>query len=385
MRHSLVKEAGRTRIAIGRKVDVTIRILALFVVWVSSCLLFAQAPKPPSLKEQLEAQYPSGTVLAIQKQGILGVALSSSKTCAAKFQDGSLKPPGASCTTPLKDSSRLLTVGEKVSPSEIQVNLALGQISFWIVECDSCNKGTPSSSYKAQIEFQFATAYLEKGNVSEIEDTIGKVLSIDDSANQPAQSAQPASDVLTNADVIKMVKAKLGDDIIISTVNTSDCNFDTSVNGMVKLKEAGVSDPVIKAMRDVQAAANAPANDQGPASQPDAQPAQPQGPPPVPGQLSFSVKHRHYIFNLGGPDTEYYCPGTLSILPDGTVGFDCAPADDPSGHGEHLSFAPGSFKQAKMSVGRLHLASKGQGNFDFAGNRDDLNQALAKIAPQVQK
>jgi len=237
----------------------------LLVLWVSPWALFAQTAKPPSLKEQLEAQYPPGTVLAVKKEGILGVALSSSKTCAAKYRDGNLKPPEVSCTAPLKDSSRLLTVGEKVHPSEIQVNLAQEQISFWIVECDSCNKGTPSSSYKALIEFQFAKAYLEKGSVSEIEDTIGQVLSLDEGADQQSQPAQNSSDVLTNSDVVKMAKAKLGDGIIISTVKSSACNFDTSVSGMVKLKEAGVSDPVIQAMRDAQEAAKAAENESVPA------------------------------------------------------------------------------------------------------------------------
>src|SRR5713226_9372764 len=230
-------------------------------------------------------------------------------------------------------------------------------------------------------EFQFAKGYLEKGRVSEIEDTISQLLSLEEGADQQSQPAQNGGDVLTNSDVVKMVKAKLGDGIIISTVRSSACNFDTSVNGMVKLKEAGVSDPVIQAMRDAQDASNAAANDQGPAPTSNTQSAQPEGPPPVPGQLSFSVKHRHSFFwNPGTSDVEYYCSGTLSVTPDGTVAYECTQTDDPSGRCEHLSFAPGSLKQVKIGLaGNLHLASKTQGNFDFYGNRNDIKQAQAAL------
>jgi len=560
----------------------------LLVLWVSPWALFAQTAKPPSLKEQLEAQYPPGTVLTIQKEGILGVAPTSSKTCAAKYQGGNLKPPEVPCTAPLKNSSRLLTVGEKVNPSGIQVNLVQEKISFGIVECDSCNKGTTSSSYKAQIEFQFSKAYLEKGSVSEIEDTISKVLSLEESADQQTQPTQDSSEVLTNSDVVKMVKAKLGDGIVISTIKSSACNFDTSVDGMVKLKTADVSDAVIQAMRNATCAEpqpasldvsghwtatsmnskrngpvslevdldqrpdgsvtgrtllngtviaksvgtlqgdtlnytstqiitncpgtftgavtfagdtasghyegtdcrgsiqdgaismsrrqeSPPANEQASAENPvaghyvsDQKPAEyldlgSDGKffwkvggrdfsgsyfvsedalvlrfPPVgatahgkldsgrftccssnglgpgetallddesknwvrqgearaaakpPGTVSYSFRHRHsaIVSNLFSQtsETEYYCSGTLSVSPDGTVAYDCAQTDDPSSRCEHVSFGPGALKQVKIGLaGNLHLESKTQGKFDFYGNRDDINQAQAAIAPLIQK
>jgi hypothetical protein len=359
-----------------RGAGVAIQALTLFVLSVSTLPLFAQAPKPPSLKEQLEAQFPAETVLAIQKDGILGVALASSKTCAAKYQDGKLSPPDASCTAPLKNTSRPLTVGQKVNPAKIDVDLAKERISFQIVECASCNPGSESSPYKSQIDFQFGKGYLEKAGVSQIEDTISEVLAFDQptqptdgSQAVPGQPGEPHDEVLTNSDVVKMAKAGLGDGIIISTIKASACNFDTSVNAMVKLKEAGVSDPVIQAMRDAQP----------PPSEP--KPESP-GAPQAPGQ-SFSVQHRH--FNLGN-STVTSCSGTLSVSPDGTVAYDCAQADNSTGRCDHVSFAPGALKQVKIGIGgNLHLASKTQGNFDFYGNRDDIKQAQATIAPLIQK
>lgn len=372
------------------RIVLVIGILTLLVLGVLPGPLRAQAP---SLKEQLEAQYAPGTVLVVQKEGILGVAPASGKTCAAKFLNGNLKPPDASCTAPLKNSSRMLTVGEKVNPSEIQVNVAQEKISFGLVECDSCNKGATSSSYKALVEFQFAKGYLEKGNVPEIEDTIGQLLSIDQSEDQQTQQpTQNPSGVLTNADVVKMVKAKIGDGVIISTIKTEPCcNFDVSVNGMIKLKEAGVSDGVIQAMRDAQASANAasdqgaPPGEQGAAPPTEAQAVQPTPAPSVPGQLRFSVRHRHSLWQTSD-SLVHYCSGTLSVFPDGTVAYDCEQTDDPSGRCDHVSFAPGSLKQAKIGfAGVLHIESKDQGKFDFFGKSEDLKQALEKIAPQVQK
>jgi hypothetical protein len=347
-------------------------------------LLFAQIPEQPTLKEQLEAQYPPGTVLTIQKQGILAFALSSTKICPAKYQNNNLKPPEGSCTLPLKGLSRLLTVGEKVHPSEIQVNLPLEQISFWIIECDLCNKEIPSSSYKAQIEFQFAKGYIEKGGIPEIEDTISQVLSFDDSGDQSAQST---GEVLTNNDVLKMVKAKLGDGIVISTVKSSVCDFDTSVSGMVKLKQAGVSDVVIQAMRDAKDAAKNATNESGPTDPVDPPQDPASAPAPVPGQVSFSVRHRHSVFwNTGTSEVEYFCSGTLSVSVDGTVSYSCTQTDDPSGRCENVSLSPGSLKEVKVGLGgNLHIVTKTQGKFDFYGDRKDIYQAQAAIAPLIRK
>jgi FKBP-type peptidyl-prolyl cis-trans isomerase len=226
----------------------------LLILWIAPWHLFAQSPKLPSLKEQLDAQYAPGTVLVIQKEGILGVP-SADKTCPSSYQDGRLKPPEISCADPLKGMSRPLARGTKVQPAGILVNLTQGEISIAIVEYDPCSERT-SSSYGAQIIFQFAKGYLEKGNVPEIEDTIGELLTVQGDDRQDQQAGD--SQVLTNCDVVKMVKAKLGEGIITSTIKSSPCSFDVSVRGMVGLKNAGVSDSVIQAMRDAQSAASAP-------------------------------------------------------------------------------------------------------------------------------
>ena len=62
----------------------------------------------------------------------------------------------------------------------------------------------------------------------------------------PRVSAQ----TLTNADVIKMVQAKLGDAVIVSEIKHSTCKFDTSPHALIELKQAGVSDAVLQAMTE---------------------------------------------------------------------------------------------------------------------------------------
>jgi hypothetical protein len=54
---------------------------------------------------------------------------------------------------------------------------------------------------------------------------------------------------LSNDDVIQMVSLGLSDDVIIEKVwSAAATNFDTSIEGLKLLKEAKVSDSVIKAM-----------------------------------------------------------------------------------------------------------------------------------------
>lgn len=54
---------------------------------------------------------------------------------------------------------------------------------------------------------------------------------------------------LTNADVIKMTNAGLSDEVIVATLQSmSDNKFDTSVDGLIALKNSKVGEAVIKAM-----------------------------------------------------------------------------------------------------------------------------------------
>ena len=53
---------------------------------------------------------------------------------------------------------------------------------------------------------------------------------------------------LTNADIIRMQKAGLSDEIILSKIATSTTNFDTGTQDLIQLRDAGVKNNIINAM-----------------------------------------------------------------------------------------------------------------------------------------
>lgn len=67
----------------------------------------------------------------------------------------------------------------------------------------------------------------------------------------PATSSAP-SEVLTNEEVIWLTLAKLPDSVILTKIRNSTCKFDVSTDGLIKLKQAGVSDAVIQAMTEAK-------------------------------------------------------------------------------------------------------------------------------------
>lgn len=68
-----------------------------------------------------------------------------------------------------------------------------------------------------------------------------------------------AQQSLDNASVIKLVKAGLSEDLIVTTVNSSAGTYDTSANGLIALKKAGASDKVIAAILMKASSAGVPA------------------------------------------------------------------------------------------------------------------------------
>jgi hypothetical protein len=97
----------------------------------------------------------------------------------------------------------------------------------------------------------------------------------------PPKSAAPVTPVLTNQDIIKLVKAQIPDDLIIQKISTSKTRFDTSVDALVALRGAGVSDRLLAVMMNPSAAASAgaaPSPAKAPASNPPPASAAPPGP-----------------------------------------------------------------------------------------------------------
>jgi len=65
-------------------------------------------------------------------------------------------------------------------------------------------------------------------------------------------SGGPASaekkEIVTNAMVIELMKAKLDEAVIVQKIQGSNTKFDLSVDGLIQLKKAGVSDSIIQSM-----------------------------------------------------------------------------------------------------------------------------------------
>ena len=68
-----------------------------------------------------------------------------------------------------------------------------------------------------------------------------------------------AQQAMNNDSVIKMMKAGLSDDIIVGSINSQPGQYDTSANGLIALKSAGVSDKVVGAIMSKATGASAPA------------------------------------------------------------------------------------------------------------------------------
>lgn len=101
-------------------------------------------------------------------------------------------------------------------------------------------------------------------------------------AKKAAPAAAPAAPAaLTNRDVIRMVQAKLSDDLIVTKIKTSKTRFDTSVDALIALREAGVSERLIEIMVNPAAASSdAPRTKLTDSTPPPAPP-----PPPEPATL----------------------------------------------------------------------------------------------------
>jgi hypothetical protein len=61
-------------------------------------------------------------------------------------------------------------------------------------------------------------------------------------------AAKGDSSILTNDDVVKMAKAGLGDDLVISKIRSSQCAFNLETDAIIALKEVGVSNAILGEM-----------------------------------------------------------------------------------------------------------------------------------------
>ena len=181
-------------------------VLTVLVAWP-----VAQA-QAPTLAEQLAAQYKvtkmgadtggaavvdAGTLLAIQKGGILGVPYTDKAVLTTKYEGGAVHSPNAlmvqgkksllghfSQTAAQGQTTHFFAKDDKVYATKVDVNLDKDQVAMSIVACDTCNKTDPPTYNKALVVFQFPKGTLAKAGAGEVEDTIGQLLAVSDDTQQ---------------------------------------------------------------------------------------------------------------------------------------------------------------------------------------------------------
>jgi len=165
----------------------------------SSATPAAKSAGPASLADQLTTKFKlvklgsrgqvvldPGTVLTVQKGGLVGFHPWLPKVCPSSYKDGKMNSPNSWCLMAARDVTHDLTKGEKVYVENIDVDRKNDKIEFKIVECDSCNGNR--SVYTATLEFHFSKGQLKSTDVDKITGVIGEVFAVD----APEETTQPA-------------------------------------------------------------------------------------------------------------------------------------------------------------------------------------------------
>ncbi len=186
------------------------RYTTALIVLIAVTTSLPAGAQAPTLQEQLAAQYKlvkmgsdtggysvveKGTLLKIEKGGILGVPYSDQSILSTKYENGQVHSPNTTVSKGLgfamkkfgkEQTTHLMAAGDKVYPQKIDVNVAKDTVTLGIVACDTCNKTDPPTAMKANVVFQFPKGSLANADAGQVEDTIGQLLSISNDDSQQA-------------------------------------------------------------------------------------------------------------------------------------------------------------------------------------------------------
>jgi hypothetical protein len=128
-----------------------------------------------------------GTVLAIQKGGILAVPYSDSSEFKSKYQNGTIKAPSGLALVGRKaimgkfgkeQTTHLFAKGDKVYPTKIDVNMKKDSVTVSIVACDKCNKTDPPTYNKAEVVFVFPKGSLVNATAPSVQKVLAQVFMV---------------------------------------------------------------------------------------------------------------------------------------------------------------------------------------------------------------
>ncbi len=204
----------------------------------------------------------------------------------------------------------------------------------------------------------------------------------------------PAQKALNNDEVIKLVKAGLSDDLIVSTIYANPGTYNTSADGLIALKSSGASDKVISAIVLKASGSTPAATTAAPA-------ATAQGLPPGIDEVGVYYKNKSGAWTSLMPEIVNFKTGGVmkSILSEGFV------KGDINGHvqGAHAKlsvtfpvtlavYEPEGTDVTEYQLLRLRESGKDRefrsmtgGVFHASGGakRDTLDFHPQKIAPRV--
>ena len=201
-----------------QRVQISVLIVALMVAALTLAVIAPnRAAAQVSLADQLKAQYTmvkmgsdshgpavieAGTILKIQKGGILAVPYGDTSVTPTHYQDGQVHSPNAIMQKGIgafmkkvgkEQNTRFFQVGEEVYPSHIDVNAQKDSVTMGIVACDSCNNTNPTTFFKADVVFQFTKGTLAGKSPPEIEDVIAQLFTIDNGDQGGGNNQQQAN------------------------------------------------------------------------------------------------------------------------------------------------------------------------------------------------
>jgi hypothetical protein len=213
-------------------------------------------------------------------------------------------------------------------------------------------------------------------------------------AGVPAEAQQG----LTNTDIVKMQSAGLSEGIILSSVNTQPAAYDTSTDGLLALKKAGVSDAVVAAMISRNAAMKSGVGSPSGTNLPSAAPA---GPPPGVDEVGVYYQDKNKAWHpIPSEIVNTKSGGVLkSIATDGIVKGDMnghikgpeSPTKLTTGS-NLLIFMPETYSANDYIVVKLHQNSNNRefravtgGVFHSSGGatKDTVEFGSQKLAPHV--
>lgn len=203
---------------------------------------------------------------------------------------------------------------------------------------------------------------------------------------------------LTNSDIIKMQSAGLSENIILASVNGQPAAYDTSTDGLLALKKAGVSDAVVAAMISRNAAMKSGVANTAGTNMAAAVPA---GPPPGVDEVGVYYQDKNKAWHSVPSEIVNTKSGGLlkSIASDGIV------KGDMNGHIKGaqsatkittglnlLIYMPETFSPTDYILVKLHKNSDNReframtgGVFHSSGGaaKDTVEFGTQKLAPHI--